>query len=91
MTPRRAQRRPDEARPLRTDAVPVVETGPDGDWFVRAVSGAAAAKTYRCPGCEQEIGIGTPHVVAWRRGEEDHRRHWHQPCWRARDRRRPRG
>lgn len=87
MSPRRARRRDDEPRPLRTDAIPVVESGPDGDWFVRVVTGEAAAKTYRCPGCDHEIGPGVPHVVAWRAGEEDLRRHWHRPCWRARDRR----
>jgi hypothetical protein len=25
--------------------------------------------------------------VAWRIGEEDDRRHWHRPCWQARERR----
>ena len=91
MSPRRAQRRPDDVRPLRTEGLPVVESGPDGDWQVRTVSGAAADKTYRCPGCDHKITPGTPHVVAWRSGEEDFRRHWHRPCWRARDRRPPVG
>jgi hypothetical protein len=91
MAPRRAQRRAEEARPLRTDALPTIESAPDGDWHVRSISGAAAAKTYRCPGCDQEIPTGVAHVVAWRVGEEDLRRHWHRPCWQARDRRRPVG
>ena len=29
-----------------------------------AVPGAASAKAYRCPGCDQEIVPGTPHIVA---------------------------
>jgi uncharacterized protein with PIN domain len=41
-----------------------------------------AQKMYRCPGCNQEIRPGTLHVVAWRVGQEDDRRHWHTPCWR---------
>jgi hypothetical protein len=75
---------------LRTDALPVLESHPDGDWNVRTVTGAAAVKTYRCPGCDHEIRPGHPHVVAWRPGDEAARRHWHRPCWQARDRRAPR-
>jgi hypothetical protein len=57
----------------------------DGEWSVRRVTGD---KTYRCPGCAQDIPAGTPHVVAWVRdgigGEAaglDARRHWHPSCW----------
>lgn len=57
------------------------------------VSGANATKAYRCPGCDQEIPAGMPHLVAWPAsglgGAED-RRHWHRPCWEARLRRVPR-
>ena len=88
MSPRRARRREDDGRPLRTDGVAVTESAADGDWVVRTVSGAAAVKTYRCPGCDHEVLVGTPHVVAWRVGEEGNRRHWHRPCWVARGRRR---
>jgi hypothetical protein len=84
VTPRRARRREDEPRPLRSDIVPLTESGPDGEWSVRAVPGAATTKTYRCPGCDQEIRPGLPHVVAWPMGAEDDRRHWHTPCWSAR-------
>jgi hypothetical protein len=58
-------------------------------WSVRDVAGASAAgKTYRCPGCDQEIGSGVPHVVAWpEHVGVDERRHWHKACWNARDRR----
>ncbi|MBO2456488.1 ATP/GTP-binding protein [Actinomadura violacea] len=69
------------------------EDGPDGEWIVRSITGAAAVKAYRCPGCDQEIPRGVPHVVAWpadERGGADDRRHWHRPCWQARARRAPR-
>lgn len=57
------------------------------DWVVRLVGGSTG-KRYRCPGCDQEIPSGVPHVVAWpRQGQVDERRHWHKACWNARDRR----
>ncbi|UGQ14233.1 ATP/GTP-binding protein [Yinghuangia sp. ASG 101] len=67
------------------------EEGPDGDWIVRPVSGAAAGKVYRCPGCDHEIPVGVAHVVAWRAddiGAVDNRRHWHRACWNNRGNRR---
>lgn len=71
-----------------------VETHPDGEWVVRQVPGPAARKTYRCPGCDQEVTPGTPHVVVWSAlpavgafGDVGDRRHWHTPCWRSRARR----
>lgn len=85
--PRRAKRRSDDVRPLRDDLSSVSESAPDGDWVVRPVSASGATKTYRCPGCDQEIRVALPHVVAWRVGEEDNRRHWHRACWEARLRR----
>ncbi|MFB4313132.1 ATP/GTP-binding protein [Actinomadura sp. 21ATH] len=69
------------------------EEGADGDWNVRMVPGSNAAKPYRCPGCDQLIPPGVGHVVAWPadgRGDADDRRHWHRPCWQARERRAPR-
>ncbi|HMA46419.1 MAG TPA: hypothetical protein VKP11_04350 [Frankiaceae bacterium] len=51
-------------------------------WVVRPVTGAAATKAYRCPGCQQEIRPATPHVVTWPAGQVDERRHWHTTCWR---------
>jgi len=33
--------------------------------------------------------MATPHTVAWRDGEEDLRRHWHNICWSKRHHRRP--
>lgn len=68
------------------------ETADDGEWIVRAVPGAQATKTYRCPGCDHEIQPGTPHVVAWpadETGSVTDRRHWHRACWQARLRRGP--
>jgi hypothetical protein len=66
-------------------------TSGDGEWAFRTVT--SADKTYRCPGCLQEIPPGVSHVVAWARdaigGEEaglDARRHWHGSCWNRRDR-----
>lgn len=68
-----------------------LESGRDGDWYVRHVPGGSTVKHYRCPGCDQLLPSGTPHVVTWPAddlgGVED-RRHWHRPCWNARDRRR---
>jgi hypothetical protein len=71
-----------------------VEHAADGDWHVRAVTGSASTKPYRCPGCQQTIVPATPHVVAWpvegttlSGGGLDERRHWHTSCWRMRERR----
>ena len=61
----------------------------DGLWVVRQLTGSAANKPYRCPGCDQLIPMATPHTVAWRDGEEDLRRHWHNICWSRRHHRRP--
>ena len=59
------------------------------EWSVRHVAGASAeGKTYRCPGCDQMIPSGIPHVVAWpEHAGVDDRRHWHKSCWNAKDRR----
>ena len=75
---RRRTRSDDEPEPLR--APDIVAGAPEG-WHVRLIQPASATKEYRCPGCNQEIRVGTKHVVAWREGGEDHRRHWHLPCW----------
>jgi hypothetical protein len=56
-------------------------TGAPPRWQARAVQPARALKTYRCPYCNQDIRPGVAHVVAWRDGEDDLRRHWHTPCW----------
>jgi len=56
---------------------------------VRRVSPAQATKTYLCPGCQQQISVGTAHVVIVPLDAPDLRRHWHASCWALRDRRRP--
>lgn len=47
---------------------------------VRGVSGERD-KTYRCPGCQQEIRPGTAHLVAVANDDVEGRRHWHTQCW----------
>ena len=69
-----------------------LETQPDGEWHVRRLTGITVVKSYRCPGCEQLIPVGQPHVVAWpEHGDPGDRRHWHTGCWAARTRRHPPG
>jgi hypothetical protein len=60
-------------------------------YVVRGVAGDATGKTYRCPGCDQQIRAGQPHVVTWPADDPDasDRRHWHAACWSARNRRAP--
>jgi len=104
MSPRRARRvgpydRVDRRRRVVPGRGPIhggvpgvdqVEEWPDGDWVVRRGTGADG-RVYRCPGCDQEIRAGLPHVVSWPAwpGGEEERRHWHTACWRARIRRNP--
>lgn len=45
-------------------------------------------KTYRCPGCHQEIRPGVAHLVVMEYEDVGFRRHWHAPCWRSELRRR---
>ena len=79
------------ARPLSAGHA-ASETKADGAWVVRSVPGARAAKEYRCPGCQQVVLPGTPHVVAWpAEGSSwtvssplEERRHWHTGCWQRR-------
>jgi hypothetical protein len=49
---------------------------------VRGVSGEKD-KAYRCPGCQQLIRPGTPHLVVVEEGDIGGRRHWHTSCWRT--------
>ncbi|MFB9319499.1 hypothetical protein ACFF2X_18765 [Cryptosporangium minutisporangium] len=98
MSPRhnrqRRRGRPEADRGPRDPYVPVVDTVEDG-WVVRRLAGSSTGKTYRCPGCDQEVRGGTAHVVVWPeagswagQASPDDRRHWHTPCWAARRRRR---
>jgi hypothetical protein len=61
------------------------------DYIVRAVTSFGASKAYRCPGCDQAMRPGLPHLVVWPAFDADAnaRRHWHGSCWAARDRRAP--
>ncbi|NHC13409.1 hypothetical protein [Motilibacter deserti] len=90
---RRFTRREPAPRPLGPGpGADRVEELDGEEWYVRSVTGAAATKTYRCPGCDHEILPATPHQVAWPvHGGLTERRHWHSACWRARGRRRPSG
>jgi hypothetical protein len=90
--PRKNNRRDDDSgldeEKARRGVERTVST-PDGQWLVRNITVTGAVKTYRCPGCDHEIGPGVAHVVAWpadERGDLADRRHWHTSCWRARDR-----
>jgi len=88
---RRGARRAAAAEALRrgdpeATRLPVGERVEDGQ-VVRQVSGAASGKGYRCPGCDQVLAGGQPHVVVWPEGRPDERRHWHSACWSARNRR----
>lgn len=89
-------------RPYAADHVPLdvdratggrrSESAADGEWVVQKLRGSD--REYRCPGCDQLVAAGTPHVVAWRTdglfGDAvDDRRHWHSACWDARARRGP--
>ena len=101
MSPRRPRRR-ESSPPLgNPGGMDRVEEWPDGEWKVRMLTGASSTKIYRCPGCDQEIRPGTPHVVTWpayprdsdldpwdTESSADWRRHWHTACWRARGQRR---
>ena len=56
------------------------------DWSVQNIR--ASDKTYRCPGCNQEIAPGVAHIAAWaqdslfgREAALSARRHWHTRCW----------
>ncbi|MFC5910245.1 ATP/GTP-binding protein [Streptacidiphilus monticola] len=96
MSPRRSRPRGGDGKNLRANSgsggggsyLQRSESFRGDDWQVRRVSGDAG-KSYRCPGCDQEIPPGMGHVVAWPEfghGVDD-RRHWHTACWNARERR----
>jgi hypothetical protein len=86
----RAIRRRTDHRPLAAGGVGETTTEPYAGslWTVSRVSGVRATRAYRCPGCQQQITVGTPHVVAWPAegvGGLGDRRHWHTACWSRRD------
>ena len=67
-----------------------VEEHSDGFYQVRRITGSSSTKPYRCPVCDQLIPTATPHVVAWPEEDIESRRHWHTPCWKKKDQRKPR-
>jgi hypothetical protein len=77
---------PPEAPERPSTVAPEWAVGTEGV-VVRAVSGEKS-KTYRCPGCQQEIRPGVPHLVVVTDEDLTGRRHWHTPCWRRELRRR---
>ncbi|MGQ0626397.1 MAG: hypothetical protein ACT4PP_17330 [Sporichthyaceae bacterium] len=90
--PRRHRRPADPDEPRSFGGGQSVEEHPDGSWAVRRLTGASSVKAYRCPGCDLEISVGVPHVVAWPLdGDGSDRRHWHSGCWAVRGRRLPPG
>mgnify|MGYP006267738353 CR=1 FL=1 len=90
---RRNRREPqEEPRDINLGGIRRTEVHPDGEWVVQKITGQQATKEYRCPGCDQVIGIGLAHTVTWpftgRDDDVSGRRHWHNMCWqKRRDRR----
>ena len=79
----RKNRRGEDSAPLRPlGSVQASQSHPDGEWHVRTITGAAATKAYRCPGCDHEVRAGMWHLVVVPVGDVDARRHWHTECWR---------
>ncbi|MGO1950537.1 MAG: hypothetical protein ACTH1D_12955 [Mycobacteriaceae bacterium] len=72
----------------REDGPSHLPGGESEPYLVRRMGASAAQKYYLCPGCNQNIPPGVPHIVAWPdtlRGADD-RRHWHSGCWQRRRR-----
>jgi hypothetical protein len=87
-------RRPWEDNGQRTwreleDALALSSSAGDEDVEVRRMQPARARKAYVCPGCQQQVLPGTGHLVVVPRRSPEMRRHWHNPCWEMRERRRP--
>ncbi|HEV7203561.1 MAG TPA: hypothetical protein VGN18_03065 [Jatrophihabitans sp.] len=89
--PRQNRRRVEAARGRPVGGSARRESWRGEAYDVRTVSGQAGTKAYRCPGCDQEIRAGVPHLVTWPADDvsADDRRHWHTTCWDARGRRAP--
>lgn len=88
--PKRPSKHLRPPRPLSSSFASAADKA-DGRWMTQTMPGQAATKAYRCPGCDQVIQVGTPHVVVWPHvptvGSSravDERRHWHTSCWNRR-------
>ncbi len=79
---RRPAGRSGRTRPARPDP------SDTDDAEVRYVQPYQATKTYRCPGCNQDIPPGQGHMVVVPPEAPDLRRHWHRGCWTNRHTRR---
>jgi hypothetical protein len=77
---RSARERPGPPEPVQRPLAAAPEWASAEGFTVRAVAGERS-KTYRCPGCQQEIRPGTPHLVVVADEDVEGRRHWHTPCW----------
>jgi len=66
--------------PLRPPSAAPAWASVDG-YSVRAVSGQKD-KRYVCPGCQQIVRPGMPHLVVMPAEDLQGRRHWHTECWR---------
>ncbi|MSO37340.1 MAG: hypothetical protein EXQ69_03725 [Acidimicrobiia bacterium] len=67
---------------------PMSSIPPDSEITVHHMQPYQAVKTYRCPGCDHEIGVGIGHEVVVPLDATDLRRHWHTGCWQQEERRR---
>lgn len=90
--PRQNRRQEMPERPFGASGAQRSEVFGGASYVVRSIAAGTAdeqRRAYRCPGCDQEIA-GIAHVVAWPAADLDgtHRRHWHTPCWQARENRR---
>lgn len=93
--PRRHRRAADAPGPSSTRSLTErIETHQGLDYRVRTLRGDSASGSggpYRCPGCDQLVPAGSPHIVAWpdHDAEASDRRHWHTVCWTNRATRQP--
>ena len=89
--PKRPSKHLRAPRPLSSSSHAAAVDKADGRWMLQTMPAEAATKEYRCPGCQQLIALGTPHVVVWPQVPTlgslravDERRHWHTSCWNRR-------
>ncbi|PIF03002.1 MAG: hypothetical protein CR979_00465 [Propionibacterium sp.] len=85
---RRSNKYSRKTRPLSLGLSQTSDHKQDGSWITRPISGERATKEYICPGCNQVIRKGVSHIVVWpatpplgSNSGLDHRRHWHNSCW----------
>jgi len=74
-----ARERGSPREPVRPPSAAPAWASAEG-YSVRSVSGEKS-KAYICPGCQQTIRPGTPHLVVMPEDDMEGRRHWHTHCW----------